>query len=105
MVDRTPSGCHTWSHSSHTSRCGWRSSNTLAGEFDRDFSREEPTMVANLDTATVNIWCEYQRAATSIIFADSPYDDAYWWSVSPEERWEAMEQMRWMKYGQAACTG
>ena len=54
---------------------------------------------------TADIWCQYQRAAATIPSAEPHYGVEYWLSVSPEERLEALELMRWMEYGQAACTG
>ena len=57
------------------------------------------------DNLSTNVWRGHQRAASVIDLTDPPYDDAYWLCAPPEERWEALELMRWMKYGQVACTG
>jgi hypothetical protein len=55
-----------------------------------------------MDDPVLSAW-RVDRTAVSITELTDPQDDcAYWLSRSPEERWEAIELMRRINYGDAA---
>jgi hypothetical protein len=57
-----------------------------------------------MDDPVLNTWNDYRTAIANAELTTPPDDEAYWRACTPDERLEALELMRWMTYGQAACT-